>query len=64
MRRPVSIVALSLLLIIGGGFAAWDMLMDWEHGQMTFNFGILGTVVGIGLLAGSEVVRRVTLGIV
>ena len=49
-RLPPALVIISVLFILGGFFAAVDILAAAARGNLKINFGMLGIVIGIGLL--------------
>ena len=48
---PTSLKVVAILFIIGGVFAAIEVLVSFVNGRININFGVLGLFIGPGLLA-------------
>lgn len=48
---PASLKVVAILFIVGGIFAAIEVLVSLAHSHININFGVLGLFIGPGLLA-------------
>ncbi len=49
-KLPTSLIVVAVLFIVGGVFAAIEVVVSLMHREININFGVLGSFIGPGLL--------------
>ena len=50
MKRPISLLIIAILFIIGGGLAGWEIVHSLMHDRISPNLAVCLLFVGVGLL--------------